>query len=482
MTKFKTAIVLLFLIFSLSNAETAEVIKPLQIFFVGGFNGKLVEMNKDLSLTPSLNWRIPAVINALKNDETDTAVCSFGDLSNIYEPVSFMFEGRIERDFIEKFDVYGSSISPDDFSVLNASKPDRRAMSCVFSNTEGIGIPNPFVTKSIQKSEERNIYFYNFISPSRCRQLLLDKWCHVSVNHFSRAFKMLNVSPSKNDITISTVYGDKNEVEELAKLFSKKRGIHFLAQIPPQGEKADYPFTDPVKNGNVYMFSFDNCLKRLPMVKITFKNFGEPRVSLRMLPLEKWDKGNSDEMFKVVEKEIRSEIFKPLRVISAKEKATTSANYITKEAHAEMIKNSVRCDVACVVEMSQAHFSENVINIGNILTTLANDRIYRLRLTGKELRNAIIELIDEYGSREISFSGCSFRYFAGEIKDLRVGRVPVSDKSVYIVAMPESSIKNSQVLTDVYNKLLPEFEGVFLWNLWKNSLKTSKMANNEIFE
>ena len=482
MIKHKCIILLYLLIFLPVAAFSTEVINPLQIFFVGNIQGNLVELNKDLKLSPGLSWRVPNMISLLSNESLDTVVYSCGDISSIYNPISFLFEGKIERDFIEKCSPCGSSISPNDMMVLNTSHPDRRAFKCIFSNVEGEDFPSRFLTNLNYKTSYSNITFYNFISPSRCRQLLLDKWSHVKVNQFSRAFRMLNIKTGKKDVTVSTVYGSKDEVEELAKLFSRKEGIHFLLQMPEYGKEADYPYTDPMKAGNVYKFSIENGCKKLPMLKITFKNSGYPRASLRMLPLDKWEKGNSDELYEEAEKEIRNEIFKPLRVISTEEKASTSTNYLSKESHAFIIKNNIRCDVAFVLDMSQEHFSENVINVGNIITTVDNDRIYKLRLTGKELRDSILKLFDEYGSQELVFAGCSFKYFAGEIKDLRIGMAPVRDKSVYIVAVPESTIKKSQTLSDVYNKLLPDFEGVYLWNLWKSCLKTSKMTNSELFE
>ncbi|MDD3001034.1 MAG: hypothetical protein PHF29_04705 [Candidatus Riflebacteria bacterium] len=483
MNKFKTHILVLFLIYILSESIlAAEVILPLQIFLPGNFNGKTVELTDKLSFSLSDAHKIPELIATFKKEEKNTLVFATGNNSSIYEPLSFLLNGKIENELIKKCNPNVFSASPSDIEILDLKGDKKHLKNLLFTNAVSKKVPHPFKTFETANVGDKTIYFFNFISASLCENLPIQKWESFEADDFQRTLRRLEFEFKDSDITISTVYGSKEETENLVLALKRLNGTHFVINATHEKDFPFYPFTTPIIEGNVYKFSLKNGNTALPLLNIIFKNSGSPRITLRMLPLNKFDNSKGDNTLSAFEKQINDYIFEPFRIITTKEKASTSANYIRADAHATLTKRALNTDLAIMIEPNQRHINNNVINLGRLLKAIENDRIFIVRLKGATLKKLTEKLVSAYGKDKIAIAGCEFEYFAGKTVNFKVSGISVDSHKTYSVATTQATLGDS-IARNVFEKdMLQPFNGYFLWDIWKNNLKIIKMANDVIFE
>jgi hypothetical protein len=483
MNKLKAYIPVFFLIYLFADRMlAAEAILPLQIFFPGNFNGKTVELTDNLTFSPSDAHKIPDLIATFKKEKKNTLVFATGNNSSIYEPLSFLVKGKIETELVKRCEPVAFSASPSDIEILDLKSDKTHLKNLLFTNAVSKKVPHPFKTFETWNLDGKTLYFFNFISAALCEHLPIQKWESFEADDFERTLRRLELKFKDSDITVSTVYASKEETEKLASTLKRLKGTHFVINATNEKEFPFYPFTAPIIEGNVYKFSLKNGNTALPLLNIIFKNTGSPRVTLRMLPLDKYNDKTGNNSFSGFEKQVKDYIFEPFRVISTKEKASTGANYIKPTAHAILTKRALNTDVALMIEPNQRHINNNVINLGRLLKAIDNDRIFVIRLKGNTLKSLTESLVSAYGKDKIAIAGCEFKYFAGKTVDFKISGVSVESGKTYSLATTQATLGDS-IARNVFKKdMLQPFNGYFLWDIWKNNLKTIKIPNDVIFE
>jgi hypothetical protein len=116
------------------------------------------------------------------------------------------------------------------------------------------------------------------------------------------------------------------------------------------------------------------------------------------------------------------------------------------------------------------------------LKAIDNDRIFVIRLKGNTLKRLTESLVSAYGKDKIAIAGCEFKYFAGKTVDFKISGVSVDSGKTYSLATTQATLGDS-IARNVFKKdMLQPFNGYFLWDIWKNNLKSIKIPNDVIFE
>lgn len=460
---------------------TAEIFKPLQIILPGNFQGRTAELSRDLKVSPGLCWRIPETIEGLKRNKSNhVMVFATGNDSDIFSPLSFLSSGKLERGLISFIKPDCAAISPSDLEIFGKSLLDSDIKSRIWTNLEAEN--NHFLFKPFlsQSSEGRKIFFFNFISARRCTKLPLDNWGQFAIDNPARALRRLSPGISEKDYSVSLAYLEKHETEELASQLKQLPGHHFLIHVPQKGELTFYPVIYGEQDENLYKMALMPGHSFLPVLNIFSSNFARPRMTLRMLPLEKTTSKRAESIFNQVFAPFIERMKSTRKVVTTDKQASTSAFTFNKHVHADIIRKSARCDISFIINPQMRHLNDNVIAEGHILTSVDNERIRKFRLTGNELIEFFELIFSARGIDQVAFSGCDASYLGGRVNSIRINGQPAESKRTYLLATPESSMNDLLIAGFLRNKPLESYDGLTLWQVWQNELKSLKISAGTI--
>lgn len=462
----------------------AEIFRPLQIFLPGNLGGKLVALSDGLEATPSAGWRIPDTLEAFRRDRSKSTVTfAPGNDSDAFSGLSFLTSGDFERQLIDRCRPDAAGISPSDLEVFNSGRLNQQIRQRILTNAEAAeGRGAVFPPFRVLKVDARNIWFFNHIDPDFCRDLPVQNWGQFSFDNPARSIRRLNPAFSPADLSISTVYAGKAVIAELVRELKARPGHHLVVQIPDRHQSELFSTINPERDDNVFMMSVKPGHVYLPLINLYMRNSGYPRLTLRMIPLEKSRSANAGSYFAAAWQEVKKLVFLPLRVIKTTSRPSTAPSRLSGAAHAHMLRTATGADIAFLTVPETKHFTDNVIFAGNIVSCMSNDRIRKFRLNGQEFARLAEALLKDHGIRETAFSGCDFSYLAGHIENLRISGQPMEREKTYLAVTTGLTMTDSIVDEFLSNRVIENFDGQMLWNVWKNNLKTLRISDENLFE
>ena len=462
----------------------AEVFRPIQIMLPGNINGDLITFTEDQKAESSEAFKLPYVIKAFLKERNKTSfIFGIGNDSNAFKAFSYLNKGKAERELIDKCEPMAKALSPNDLEVFNDSYLNYEIKQRVFTNIEAYENNEIFYRYFLTTVNNQKVYFFNFISPEYCSMLPLERWSQVRIDNPARAIRKINPTFTKRDISLSVVYGDKSTVDEITDEFKRLDGIHFIVNVPLNGESPLFPTTHLEDgNRNVFRFSVESGTKVLPILNIIPKNYGYPRTTLRMIPLKKYSERAVKDDFKRVWQEVRQEFHKPLKVIPATNRATTSANLVSLQAHAEMIKYATNTEIAFLKLPNQIAFRESVMTVGDAITRFPNDRIIKFRATETQIKNMFISMLDDSSIKEFGFAGCNFLVLGNQYWDFSVNRKSIDKDRLYTISTTQSTAKEFAVRNLMKKSFVEAYDGLTLWTVWRDNLRSFPANEDKLFD
>jgi hypothetical protein len=462
---------------------SAEVFKPIQIFFPGNFQGRLAELAPDLQFQKSEAWKIPDTIDSFRRDRAKTSIVfATGNDSDLFAPLSYFTRGQLERDLIARSNPTATAVSAADIEALNGSAIDRHFRQRLFTNLDPEGKNPMFRPFMQQKFDGIDFWFFNFIEPESCQNLQSMVFGTDVVDDPVRALNRLDPRFRPESFSISTIYGDFALLERIAAEFRRRPGIHFLIQIPMPGQPTPLSNYNPTRNENVFMMTLADGNQFLPMLNIIRKTHGLPRLTLRMLPLAKTRTVNSQPWHYDAMQALKPGLFETLRVIPTTSGASTSARRFSPQAHAHIIRLCASTDIAITFPPDFAYLADNIVTTAQVLTCMPNDRVQRFRLSGDELQNLAETLVRQHGVSAMAFSGCDFSVLGGQLREMRVSGQPLSAEKIYSVATTETTMRDHVMKSFLADRIIERYDGNCVWNCWKTILKTVRISDSNLFE
>ena len=462
----------------------AEVFRPIQIMLPGNINGNLINFTEDQKAESSETFKLPYVVRAfLKQRDKDSLIFGIGNDSNAFKAFSYLNRGRAERELIDKCQPSAKALSPNDLEVFNDSYLSYEIKQRIFTNIEAPDENEIFNRFFLTTINNQKIYFFNFISPEYCSLLPLERWSQVRIDDPARALRKINPVLTSKDFTLSVFYGDKYTADELTNELKRLDGIHFIVNVPLNGEKPLFPTTHLEEgNRNVFRFSVESGAEVLPILNIIQKNVGFPRTTLRMIPLKKYSERAVKDDFKRVWQEVRQEFHKPLKVVPATKRVTTSANRISLQAHAEMIKYATNTEIAFLKLPNQISFRESVITVGDVITRFPNERIFRFRATETQIKNMFLSMLDDSSIKEFGFAGCHFLALGNQFWEFSINRKSADKNRLYTISTTESTAKEFAVRNLMNKSFVEPYDGLTLWTVWKDNLESFPATVEQLFD
>ena len=475
------AIVLFFLS---DNLSFAEVFRPIQIMLPGNIQGNLITFKEDQKAEGSEAFKLPYVIkDFLKQRDKDSLIFAIGNDSSAFKAFSYLNKGKAERSLIDRCQSLAKAVSPNDLEVFNDGYLDYDIKQRVFTNVEAPENNEIFNRYFVTKLNNRQIYFFNFISPEYCSKLPLEKWSQIRVDDPARALRKISPNLTRQDITLSVIYGNKITADEITNELRNLNGIHFIINVPINGEAPIFPTTHLEDgNGNVFRFSVEPGSEVLPILNIIPKNYGYPRTTLRMIPFRKYSEKSVKDDFKKAWNEVRQEFHKPLKVIPAPNRATTSANRVSLQAHAEMIKYATNTEIAFLKLPNQISFRESVLTVGDVITRFPNERIIRFRANETQIKNMFLSILDDSSIKELGFAGCNFLVLGNNYWDFSINRNSVDKNRLYTISTTESTAKEFAVKELLKKSFVESYDGLTLWSVWKDNLESFPATADKLFD
>jgi len=473
---------LLFMAF-LAGSAHAEVFRPLQILLPGNLAGNLATFDRNLKITPDLCWRITGQLDSFRKlKDKDCLVIAPGNDSSIYSPVNYLFRGELERELIGRCrpDAWGTS--PADLEMFAGSGLSQEIRQRVWTNHETIDRQTLFTPFTTHKVGNQRIWYFNFISPEYCRHLPLSNWGNFAADGPQRSLRRLNLNFTDNDITVSTVHLDRNEIELLLAEFKQTPGWHLVIQVASPDHPAIFSTSIPEQQGNTWLMSIENGHTHLPQVNIFRRNNGYPRLTLRRLAFSKVRSQSGDELFRIADNKIRQSIVKPLHVVKPSFQASTASFRFAGKMHARLIRQTCSSDVTFLRVPPTQHLVDNVICTGHILSTMENDRIHSFRLSGKELFDLASALVKNSDTHPTAVAGCEVTWFAGRITSLNVAGQPCRSDRHYLISTTELTLQDTAIRNLALSEKLRGYEGETLWKVWMNTLKSHYIADEQLVE
>ena len=481
--KFGLFLAAIFILLSYSTSF-AEILRPFQIMLPGNIRGNLITFTEDQKAEKTEAFKLPYIVNDfLKQKDRDSIIFGIGNDSSLFKAFSYLNKGKAERELIQKCHPQAGALSPNDLEVFNESYLDYEMKNRVFTNVEAPD-DNAIFHRYYQTTlNNQNIYFFNFIAPEYCSKLALKRWSQITADDPARSLRKVNPILTPKDFTVSVVYGDLATVNEITNELKRLNGIHFVINVPINDEKPLFSTTHLEDgNRNVFRFSVEPGYKVLPILNIIPKNVGYPRTTLRMIPFKKYSEKAINNDFKAIWNQVRQEFHKPLKVIPITNRPSTSANRISLQAHAEMLKYATNTEIAFIKMPNQISFRESVITVGDVITRFPNERIVRFRATETQIKNMFISLIEDSSIKDIGFAGCQFLALGNHFWEFSINRNSVDKNRLYTICTTESTAKEFAVQKLLKSCIIEEYDGLTLWTIWKNNLQGFPANENNLFE
>lgn len=467
----------------LVKSSSAEVFKPVQIFFPGNFQGQLSELMPDLQFHESAAWKIPDTIDSFKRDRSKTSIVyAIGNDSDFFVPLSYFTQGQLERDLIARCNPAVTAVSAADIEVLNSNVINRGFRQRLFTNLDSDDKSPMFKPFMQQKFDGIDFWFFNFIEPDLCRNLQSMVFGTDTIDDPVRALNRLNPGLGPESFSISTVYGDFAMFERIAGEFRRRPGIHFLIQVPMSGQQTPLSNYNPTRSENVFMMTFAPGNRFLPMLNIIRKTHGFPRLTLRMLPLTKTSSINARHWHRDAIQALKPGLFETLRVIPTTSGSSTSARRFNPQAHAHIIRLSASTDIAITLPPDFRHLPDNVVTTAQLLTCMPNDRVQRFRLSGAELQSLAELLVKEHGMSALAFSGCDFSVLGGQLREMLISKQPIAAEKIYSIAATDTTMRDHVMKNFLAGRTVERYDGNCVWNCWKTILKTVRISDSNLFE
>ncbi len=466
------------------NVSFAEVFRPIQIMLPGNINGDLITFTENQKAECSEAFKLPYVIKAfLKEKGKDSFIFGIGNDSNAFKPFSYLNKGKIERNLIEKCQPLAKALSPNDLEVFNDDYLNLEIKQRIFTNIEAPDDNEIFNRCFLTNYNNQKIYFFNFISPEYCSKLPLERWSQIRIDNPARALRKINPVMTNRDISISVLYGNKITADEITEELKRLEGIHFIVSIPLNGEQPLFPTTHLEDgNQNVFRFSVESGSDVLPILNIIPKNVGYPRTTLRMIPFKKYSEKSVKDDFNNAWKAVRQEFHKPLKVIPATNRATTSANRISLQAHAEMIKYATNTEIAFLKLPDQISFRESVMTVGDVITRFPNERIIKFRATETQIKNMFLSMLEDSSIKEFGFAGCQFLALGKQFWEFSINKNSIDKNRLYTISTTESTAKEYAVDKLLKKSFVEPYDGLTLWTVWINNLQSFPATLDNLFD
>lgn len=480
MNKLARQLALLCLFFCATAAD-GRVFRPIQIFFPGNMAGRAVSLSESHEPMPAACWKAPSLIATFKRYNSDkiNLVFATGNDSSIYLPASFLDDGDCERAIIERCRPEGAAVSPDDLLMfrnrLLSSEIRRRILTNLESENE-LTVFQPYKT---QVHDKTRFWFFNFIGEEQFKLLPMQRWSQVKPENPARAMRRLDLQFDDSDISISLVYTDRNEAEELIAHLQKQPGTHIVMQVVTEERAAFFSQIDPQQRGNTFVFSCEEGWKRLPMLKIARRNQGRPRLTLRLLPYEKAETGDAMRDFAACRPTLIEKLHKTLALITTSIRPSTAPFRFKPDISARFARSTLNTDVALVAIPAEAHKIDNVISAVSLVSSFPNDRIRTARIGGRELLQLVTDILRATPQPFPGMAGLSCEFFADTLKNPTIEGFAVDPHKHYHLAISEN-LQVNPVGKPWPGLVLEPFEGTTLWDVWKNQIKSLRITQEHL--
>ncbi len=464
----------------------AEVFRPIQIYLPGNIRGNLITFTEDQKAESSEAFKIPYLIKFLskQNKDKDSLVFGTGNDSSFFKAFSYLTKGKTERELMYKCNPLAQALSPNDLEVFNDGLLEYKFKQRVFTNVESADESNLIFKRYFKtKISKRNIYFFNFISPDYCNKLPLERWSQIKVDDPARALRKVNPDLTKDDFTLSVVYGDKTLVDELSNELARLNGIHFIVEVPLYDNSTPlFSTRHLVENDrNIFRFSVKPGHEFLPILEIYPKNVGYPRVSFRSFPLKQFDDNSYKNDFKNAWNQVRQEFHQPLRLVPITNRPSTTPNRVSLQAHAQMLKYATTSEIAFLKLPKQISFRENVMTVGDAITRFPNDRIIKFKATGTQIKNMFLSMLQDSSINDFGFAGCQFSILGNQYWDFKICNNSANSNRRYNIATTESTANEFAVKKLLETSFVENYDGLTLWSVWINNLHNFPAKEENFF-
>jgi hypothetical protein len=474
----------LLLIFALiATVCQAEVFRPLQILLPGNLGGNLASIDRNLEIKPDLCWRITDQVESFRKlKDRDSLVIAPGNDSNIYSPFNYLFRGAVERELISRCNPDTRGLSPGDLEMFADSGLSREIRQHVWTNHETLDNQTVFTPFSLLQAGKQKVWYFNFISPEYCRILPLNNWGNLTVDNPKRSLRRLAPDFTSSDITVSTVYLGRQEIEQLAAELKTLPGWHLIIQVETAGTPAIFSTTIPQQHENLCFLSIAEGHRQLPQINIFRRNNGWPRLTLRRLAFSKISGQKGDELFRQSAKKFKETAVVPLRVIRPSFQASTAAFRFAGKQHARLIRQACNSDVTFLRVPPMQHLVDNVICTGHILAGMENDRLHSFRLSGKELFELASALVKDSDTQPTAVAGSEIVWFAGRVSSLKIAGQPCRTEKNYLVSTTGMTLRDPALQKLSFYDKLNGYEGMTLWKVWMNTLKSLQETDEQLID
>lgn len=480
----KTVLSSIFLVFSLFSTLNAKVLQPVQIFLPGNFAGRAVSLSESLQPSPEVCWKAPSLLETFRrfNPDSLNLVFGAGNDSSIFSIPSFSADGLAEHSLINACKVEAAGISPDDMLIFRNSLLSKEIRQRILTNLESAEDYSVFPSHYLHREKDFNIWFFNFIGESEFRGLPLQNWSQIKPENPARSLRRLNPVIAADDISVTTVHMNKNQIMELVKEFNQFPGHHLIIDVATNESQAAFSTIHPEKFARTFVISIHSGHAKLPMLRIVRRNNGYPRLSLKMLPYAKADPGSSAREFAKVRRQLGESLYETLTLITTRVRPTTAPYRFNPELYASFCRSQMRADIAIIAPPDESHKNDNVINPANLFSSFANEKIYLSRLTGFNLEKLVTEIMRTSARPFPAFSGISFQFVADRINAVQIGKFPFQLKRSYNLAVNESLL-NDPVTAEIFKNIsLEPFDGTTLWDVWKNQVKSLRINSEHLLD
>ncbi|GAB4268743.1 MAG: hypothetical protein Kow0029_04250 [Candidatus Rifleibacteriota bacterium] len=461
---------------------TAAPLKQIQIFFPGNFTGKSVSLSESFEPLPEGCWKAPFLLKSFTEKSSSiNLVIGAGNNSSIYSLPSFLSEGQSENFILDKCKLDGKAIGPEDLLIFRNRLLSPEARLCVLTNLEPVKNFNVFKPFEHFVKDKTSFWLFNYIGRAGFEKLPLQKWGSLVPEDPSRALRRMNPEIGKDDLCVHVAHMSREECVELGHELKKWPGNHIIVQIVNTDIPPGFSVISPERENRIFFVSLEKGWERLPMIKIVRRNSGFPRLSLRMIPYEKADCGNSLKLFNQYREEFEKIINETLTFVPTTINPSTSPFRFNPDLYAEFARKQTRADAAIVIPPEESFKTDNVISVVSCLSSFPNEKLYKFRISGENFGNLVTNLLN-HSAQRLRFAGCNFDFFAGRAENVQIGKYEILPHKFYNVCVNKRLVADTVLSKYFSREKMESFDGTTFWDVWKKQLKSHRIELSDLQE
>ena len=91
-------------------------------------------------------------------------------------------------------------------------------------------------------------------------------------------------------------------------------------------------------------------------------------------------------------------------------------------------------------------------------------------------------MLNDSSIKEFGFAGCNFSVLGNQYWDFSINRKSIDKNRLYTISTTQSTAKEFAVQNLLKKSFVEAYDGLTLWTIWKNNLRSFPATEDKLFD